>query len=1368
MPTVKDLLEDPDFQSLSEDDRKTVFGRVFPTDINYMTLSPDDRQQVRNYTIFGEDRPRRPLSRTPEPTGPTGGIDSSSSLEDIDKAALGKKAFAEGANANIAATGELYRRAAAPIAPVTEMLSKAPFNNAGELVKLGEWADDKSREMDKNATDPRAKIAPALLNAAGHITQGAGRLLNSFGEMVDISKPENAAMIPSMILAPEPTAAKFAVQTANQMGDDFHDTVKRVRDGDIRGAAGKAADTLFDAFMVKSMSGAAAGMLKRGAPPPVEAPVEAPPPAPGPEVPLPAEPAAPPPPAPGPEVQMPEEAPAPPPPAPGPEVPPPVAQAPPVAPEPPPAEAPARIVAAKLDNNQIISDPNAKFHSDLVIPEGRTVVDTGVLHPETGEYISGNDLAKIADRTANRTDLTPDEKFKAAFDEQSKQLDEASGAPPKAELLPYEYDSTEGPLAAAVRLKDGTVLRAEDGLGHRGLMANLDPEEAQTAEQGYATRDNKFIDYNRSAKIMAEAMIAKSPPKMGPIRNPEDVRTEAQARIAAEEAPAPAAQPPPPTVEESPPPVEAAPPRPGRSVAEPPPPESPGPFATPNVKAEAPLQTGFMGRVRSIFAPHTQGEQAAEMGRIITRNDAQQQRVSQIERRAVAFWKNHFNHYTEDQTYDYWSKIQEGRLGELTPVEAQYHDIVKSAMDARGAMIQEAAKGPGAKYLDIDFSLKNDYVPMLFRNPTASWMRGAIPKLGGAEGFLEMQKTNMAEAREAGRQPITLNPAINDSIHIRQMDQLQGKLNILNDMESKGFLYHGKDAPAGYARLEGPDIAPDLWAPQTVANVFNNHIDVGVRDAKVYQAVRKIGGGLVMSKLALSAFHATGSLLNASMNNMANALMELDKGDAGKASAMATQTFSKPFEAAKKGQTLLQGYFDPSTLDPQTRQLMELAVRTGTKIERNTYGWESKLRDNLKRELDNKKAIIPAAYADALNRLSVPLMGKLVPGLKLVGVMDGIERGIAQAIKDGNYKGTPVDFLKDPTNGGILDKIGTDVNRSIDNRMGQLNTGMLFWKGFARDTADVTAFSPGWTFGTIMELGGGVTDALKGGAMTQKTAYAMALPIVHVMFASVLQHMLTGKPAQGMDFIAPKTGGKNRDGTDERMWLPDYTRDVAGYANHPLNTMENKESAWIGLTKMILSNRDWRDKKIVDQRGSLQDNLKRVGSAAVQQVIPISLDQALLRNDMSPEMKASAFMGVTKAPAWFTRTRMWQYVFDNSEKSDKYYTPEEDAKFQKILKAADAKKAGEDVDRSQFSPKEWTQVIKYSKREYGQGQFQKLPFPKMFRAWEMASPDEKKEIRPWIGKGFAGSLKNAEGDDRKKIITMMNTIRQYKAPAPSE
>jgi hypothetical protein len=230
---------------------------------------------------------------------------------------------------------------------------------------------------------------------------------------------------------------------------------------------------------------------------------------------------------------------------------------------------------------------------------------------------------------------------------------------------------------------------------------------------------------------------------------------------------------------------------------------------------------------------------------------------------------------------------------------------------------------------------------------------------------------------------------------------------------------------------------------------------------------------------------------------------------------------------------------------------------------------------------------------------------------------------------------------------------------SVDNRMGQLVYDNVFWNRALKDGLMASVRSVGWNLGTFRELGGGVLDVkniMRDKGFSDRTAYVVALPLVAAIYGSVLHYANTGQPPQDMkDAFYPKTGRQRPDGSDDRVSLPTYMKDVfaygqdatnfAKYGTDPTQTLKNKANPLISTISQMLNNEDFFGGAIRNPADSAVKQMADEASYLMQQVAPFSLrnyQQQAKEKGETPSalgyLTSPSMIGIAPAPGYITKS----------------------------------------------------------------------------------------------------------------------------------
>lgn len=205
------------------------------------------------------------------------------------------------------------------------------------------------------------------------------------------------------------------------------------------------------------------------------------------------------------------------------------------------------------------------------------------------------------------------------------------------------------------------------------------------------------------------------------------------------------------------------------------------------------------------------------------------------------------------------------------------------------------------------------------------------------------------------------------------------------------------------------------------------------------------------------------------------------------------------------------------------------------------------------------------------------LVEKWVPGLKVGGYLRSLDAEIAA-----RPSMTPDE----------LQRAKERIWDAQDDRLGQVVYDNRFMNKVVKDLGFLSIRSLGWTGGTISAVAHGVGDIPhsaiqavgKGEGITQRTAWAAALPMTVGLYGAYFMAMHTGKwPSTMEDYFFPKDGSKNPDGTDHRIALPTYMKDILAYSKSPVETLMHKTAPMLNDLVELYNNKDFYGEQIYNR-----------------------------------------------------------------------------------------------------------------------------------------------------------------------------------------
>ncbi|KKK69475.1 hypothetical protein LCGC14_2933660, partial [marine sediment metagenome] len=260
----------------------------------------------------------------------------------------------------------------------------------------------------------------------------------------------------------------------------------------------------------------------------------------------------------------------------------------------------------------------------------------------------------------------------------------------------------------------------------------------------------------------------------------------------------------------------------------------------------------------------------------------------------------------------------------------------------------------------------------------------------------------------------------------------------------------------------------------------------------------------------------------------------------------------------------------------------------------------------------------------------------------------------------------------------------TQVWDSVDNRMGQLVYDNLFWEKTMKDTLMMSIRSVGWNLGSWREFAGSLVDVAttqerirRGDVwLSQKMAYTIGAVTIYSVLGATIQYVLTGEPPEEpKDYLFPKTGKKNPDGSDERLSLPTYAKDWYAWSHQPLKTALHKTHPLWGLVGDIAKNKDFFNVEIRHTDDPLMQQAGQVAKHIAKGFKSISMRNYEKMSKVSPNKwrnLAVSITGITSAPAYITRSPaqklMIRYIIERIPPKSKTQEQFERSMYRRTLK----------------------------------------------------------------------------------------------------
>lgn len=658
--------------------------------------------------------------------------------------------------------------------------------------------------------------------------------------------------------------------------------------------------------------------------------------------------------------------------------------------------------------------------------------------------------------------------------------------------------------------------------------------------------------------------------------------------------------------------------------------------------------------------PTKRGKESEKAASILREELGKMARRKEMTYKSLEKARKVFDGWSDKKSLALIDAIETGRdISQEFPGSDQFVSMMREALSSRWKQIQ-AIKG-------TDSYIEN-YFPHLWKDAgmaeNLARFFGKRP-FEGTKSYLKQRTIpTIAEGIELGLEPLTTNPI--DAIMARIVDMERFLMahetwSRFKDEGLRKFVQLGERPNDGWKQVndkiarsfqfspeeKGMVFRGNWYMPGPAADVLNQYLSPGLRGNPLYDAFRMLGNGLNQVQLGISGFHALFTTADSVISKTALSIQK------GKLLRAFVTPFTAPYDIVMnvyRGNKLLKDYY---ANNPQVPELVAALERAGGRVRMDRFYLNNSV-ENFMKALRSENYLgtlfrLPGALIEAQAK---PLMQEFVPRQKLGVFSDGAKYILEQAQKEEWSEAKTTLRLQ-------------EFWDSVDNRLGQMVYDNLFWSKSLKDIGMLSVRSLGWNLGDIREIPGGLADyaalpfkalTKKGRLdirMTPKMAYVIALPYVAGVWGAIIYYMYNGTaPQQLLDYYYPKTGRKKPDGTDERITLPTYMKDVFAVAAQPWQTVANKLHPEISAIIQMLENRDYYGVEIRNPNSNIMSQVAQVFDYQMKQFVPFSVTNALSRAKTGSSWEAylQSFVGITPAPAYLTRTPMQSRIYNLYDK----------------------------------------------------------------------------------------------------------------------
>lgn len=664
------------------------------------------------------------------------------------------------------------------------------------------------------------------------------------------------------------------------------------------------------------------------------------------------------------------------------------------------------------------------------------------------------------------------------------------------------------------------------------------------------------------------------------------------------------------------------------AASRPPTPATRAPATSPAPLPSARPRGGLLGAtnrgIRSLVSPATVDKTAGKMAGVIREKTGTYQRATDQARAAAEPDVRPTNKLTDQQQLAIQHEMERpGTVppAEFTPAMRDVADTLKDVFHDVRQRIEALPPLARQKFVTNYFT----HIWADDAKTVRDVMSAAGYSLRGGSHLLPRQIPTIAQGIRLGLKPKYVNP-IDAAVHYAgQMHNFLARVDVLHTGEQRGlFEWHKPgEQPEGWKKLNGDDLvqrsslvsAPGgerravfeaIYAPESAARIYNNWVSEGFRNEaafgdslpKIYDGARRFSNGVVALKLGFSGFHGFTVATSAIYSGVARGVGEIRTGHLIRGARMIAGAPAEFARGVISGKRIVNEWLKPgSSGDPLLAKLADLYAEAGGRAVGLTHEnrvtaqgsfWMAAKRATLGKEIraglndvkQNPLKIVPGILHNVgriLETVSYPLFNRYIPHLKAGAFADMMSSWLN----------------RHP--GATHEEALTQARQfadSVDNRFGEMVHDNLFQHNTLKQGLGLAALSYTWTLGFLRE-GIGALNLKQPHRLDAVIGFALTTAAIGGLY----QFMKTGQqPTDVRDVVAPKTGGKNPDGTDERVILPGHSKDVIGFWNNGLfGELGNKINPAWPLAKQMASplwqsgGQDWRGDPFFDPKKSPLD-----------------------------------------------------------------------------------------------------------------------------------------------------------------------------------
>ena len=753
-----------------------------------------------------------------------------------------------------------------------------------------------------------------------------------------------------------------------------------------------------------------------------------------------------------------------------------------------------------------------------------------------------------------------------------------------------------------------------------------------------------------------------------------------------------------------------------------------------------------------------------------------------------------FNKMPKEKQWDFIYRIQKGQKQENQELQGIADTLSKMYDDLYR---DSESVTPGA------VRYRKGYFPGMWEDATAAekFFSDRLKSMEGSKAFIKEKIFDDIQAGiEAGLKPKG-TPIDMAFAKMHEVQKYVTTHRVLQEMETDKtaiLVKSGEREPTGYVFVPEPygvvtrkekvnlagkqmDLSKELpgtpkmesyryAVKDDVAQVFQNYLSRSLYENKyvgnVYEGYMNAANTLNQFQLGVgSAFHAGFTTMEAVISKFALGVKAMARGDVPEAIKLMAASPLQVYKNPALGDKLLRAYRGESVSGQEIPQLVKWLEMAGGRATMDSRFRTSSTDKMIEAWTKGNKisAVVRSPFA-MVEQMARPILEWLVPRQKF---------GVFAEMATEWHKQNP-----NATHEETRSAMQYVWNR-VDSRLGQVVYERLFTQNVAKNIVQGLVRAPGWSGGTIIEIGGGINDFAKvfndiahgrKPQMTDKMAYTISLLTITGLINGVMTKLLTGEnPQDGMDLLAFRTGKKDEHGNPERFLLPTYAKDIYAYINKPGTTLLNKTHPLLSLMADIAKNKDYYGVAVRDKETNLAVQTGQTGLYAAKAFVPFWMRGAQKTHERGDTLASmlSPLVGIMPATAEFTKTNAQKLMSEILQERPKGTMTKEKFETNRLKSKLETRLRNHDPEASadmqqylkdgKLSRKDVITIQKAVRVPYTVHAFQSLSLKEAMRVYSVGTPEEKKIFLPLLRKK-SHLLKDLPEEERQDTLAKFRQV----------